>query len=364
MKHRVRSAVVSGIAVVLGGTALTAGLGGCALFRSDPDIVAAAKFVPAGATALEFTDRRAMAKRLGVDDISGRDATAEDVKKYVAAYADQDWGGTKLAQYLPAMRTGPFNELDIRWEVAAAWSGRSAWIWRADDKLDLGALGRSLTSNGYRKDVVHGLARYSIDFNAKADPGTQLVGGLYPAYMTDVLIDSDDHLVVGSQSGAALEDVAAVTDDEDKSLAEHRGDFAPIIDRADKAEYAAMAAGGDICQPLSAYGSTPRKPTPAYAALGHPVVRALVATGDPKATTNYLEFSSTADAEADATARKALLATGRELRSGQPFRELGTFTVKQDGKQVTIDADWVDGGSSAVSTQLYGGGPAACLPAS
>jgi hypothetical protein len=342
---------------------LASTLSGCSLFPGKPAIDDAAKFVPADATALVFTDRQAIADRLGVGDISGRDATAEDVQRYDKAFTDQPWSGTQLQSFLPAMRVGPFNELDVRWEVATRWDDRSAVIWRADDKLDLGALGRSLTDNGYRKDTVDGLARYEIDFAARSDPSTGLVGGLYPAAMTDVLIDSEDHLVVGAQSPDALAGIAAVAAGDADALADHPGDYDELLDKADKAEFAAMAAGDGICQAVTPYGrKSPAPPTPEYAALGHPVARGLVGTGDPMATVTYLEFAGDGDASADAEARTTLLAHGKELRTEQPFRQLGDFSVSHSGDLVTVTAQWASGPQAAVSAELTGGGPAACLP--
>ena len=86
--------------------------------------------------------------------------------------------------------------------------------------------------------------------------------------------------------------------------------------------------------------------------------------GDPMATTNYLEFASSADAKSDASARADLVKTGSELRTQTPFSQLGTFKVSQDGDLVVIKSDWSTGGRAAVSAELTGGGPAACLPAS
>ncbi|HWU20081.1 MAG TPA: hypothetical protein VN088_01040 [Nocardioides sp.] len=356
-------------AVVVGAATLIAGgmLTGCGLFHDTPHIDAAAKFLPSDTTAIVFTDRQAVAKRLGVDDISGRDATAEDIARYNQVLADQGWGTTQLATYLTVMKDAPFNELDVRWEAAARWGSgadsRSAYIWRTSDKLDLSGLDQSLRENGWRKDTVDGLARYTIDFAKAADPDSGLVAGMYPAAMTDVLIDSDDHLVVGSGDPAALGDIAGVAAGDATSLDKQPGAFAPLLDKAEKAEFAAMSAGSGICQKVTAYGTNrPTKPGALYAALGHPAARALVATGDPMATTSYLEFGSSDEAAADTTARQALIAHGKELRSQQPFSQLGTFTVSQDGSLEAIAATWATGPRAAVSTEITGGGPAACLP--
>lgn len=360
MKSGLRQ-VVAGLAGLAGATALA----GCGLFHTTPHVDEAARFLPADTTALVFTDREATAHRLD-EDISGRDATDQQIAAYTKAFADQGWGGTQLAGYLTVMKDAPFNELDIRWEASARWGqgsgARSAYVWRADDHLDLGALGRSLTDHGYRRDTVDGLARYTIDFGKEAQSATGLVGGMYPAAMADVLLDSDDHLVVGSGSSAALADVAAVVTGHAESLADHQGDYAPLLDKAEKAEFAAMSSGPGICQKVTPYGSQDASPGPEYTALGHPVARALVGTGDPLATTSYLEFSSDAAAAADATARATLIRTGTELRSGQPFSQLGTFDVSHSGDLVEVDADWATGPRAAVSAELTGGGPTACLP--
>lgn len=352
------------VAAAAAGLLAAGSVAGCGLFHSTPRIDDATRFLPASTTALVFTDRQGTAARLD-EDISGRDATDEDITRYTKAFADQGWGGTQLAAYLPVMQDAPFNELDIRWEASARWgtgsSARSAYVWRAGDKTDLSALGRSLTENGYRKDTVDGLARYSVDF-AKVADATGLVGGLYPAAMANVLLDSDDHLVVGSGSSAALGDIAAVASGDATSLSKQQGDYAPLLDKADKAEFAAMSSGTGICQAVTPYGSQSTSPGPEYAALGHPVARALVATGDPLSTITYLEFGSDADATADATARETLIRTGTDLRSGQPFSQLGTFDVSHSGDLVEVDSDWATGPRAAVSSELTGGGPAACLP--
>ncbi|HJQ06352.1 MAG TPA: hypothetical protein VJ872_12945 [Nocardioides sp.] len=365
MQRGVRRVAVT-ISVTIAGMTVATGLTGCGLLHDTPRIDAAAKFLPSDTTAIVFTDRQAVAQRLGVD-VSGRDATDEQVVSYNKALADQGWGTTQLATYLTVMKDAPFNELDIRWEAAARWGSgadaRSAYVWRVSDKLDLGGLDRSLTEDGWKKDTVDGLARYTIDFAKAADPNTGLVAGMYPAAMTDVLIDSDDHLVVGSGDPAALADIAAVANGDATSLAKQRGAFAPLLDKAEKAEFAAMSTGSGICQQVTAYGTDkPTKPGPLYDALGHPTARALVATGDPMATTSYLEFGSADEAAADATARQALIAQGKELRSEQPFRHLGTFTVTHDGSLEAIASSWATGPRAAVSTEITGGGPAACLP--
>lgn len=354
------------VAMTIAGMAVATGLSGCGLFHDTPHIDTAAKFLPADTTAIVFTDRQAVAQRLGVD-ISGRDATGEQIVSYDKALADQGWGTTQLATYLTVMKDAPFNELDIRWEAAARWgsgsASRSAYVWRTSDKLDLSGLDRSLTEHGWKKDTVDGLARYTIDFAKAADPDTGLVAGMYPAAMADVLIDSDDHLVVGSGDPAALADIAAVASGDATSLDKQPGTFRPLLDKAGKAEFAAMSSGSGICQQVTAYGTDKAtKPGPLYDALGHPTARALVATGDPMATTSYLEFGSADEAAADASARQTLIAQGKELRSQQPFSQLGTFTVTQDGSLEAVTSTWTTGPRAAVSTEITGGGPAACLP--
>jgi len=354
--------VTPALAVIAASTALA----GCGILHQHSPIEEAVRFLPRDTTALVFTDREATAKRLKVDDVSGRDAAAGDVRRYERAFADQGWGTTQLSPYLSSMREGPFNELDVRWEVSARWGSgadaRTATVWRADDSLDLSALGHSLTDHGYHEDTVDGLARYTVDFRHQAG-ADGLVGGLYPSAMTDVLIDSDEHLVVGSQSGAALADVARTAGSSDDSLADHLGSYESLVDKAGSAEFAAMSAGSGICQEVTPYGSSkPATPSPEYAALGHPVARALVATGDPLATINYLEFSSDNAASDDATARTRLIRSGDELREGVPFSQLGTFTVSHSGSLVEVSSQWATGPRAAVSAELTGGGPAACLP--
>lgn len=362
MQSGVRQVAVVAVGLLAGGV-----LSGCGLFHDTPHIDSAAKLLPADTTAIVFTDRQAVAKRLDVDAISGRDATDQQIVDYDKALADQGWGTTQLAAYLTVMKDAPFNELDIRWEAAARWGSgadaRSAYLWRTDDKLDLSGLDRSLLENGWKKDTVDGLARYSIDFAKVADRTTHLVAGMYPAAMTDVLIDSGDHLVAGSTSADALADIAAVANDDATSLDKQPGSFEPLLSKAEKAEFAAMSDGSGICQQVTAYGSDkPAAAGPLYDALGHPVARALVGTGDPLATTSYLEFGSADEAAADATARQTLLASGTELRSQQPFSQLGTFSVSHDGSLEAIAATWATGPRTAVSTEITGGGPAACLP--
>jgi hypothetical protein len=343
-------------------------LAGCGLLDRGSTLDDAFEYLPAATYSLDFSDRAALAERLGIDDVDPRDISDDDLDDYLQAFQDHPEvvvANTDLGSHLEVMRDAPFNDLDVEWEAHATWGdpdgdSRTALAWKVGDDLDFDDLADDLTDKGYEKSESGGLAVYSVDPSA-ADATTNTIGGVYPApLMLNVMLDEDDHVVVSAVDADALDDISKVIGDDADSLADDGGlDDLTGAAEGDPAIAVISTAGPGLCPSLGA--PLPEGDRGAYDDLGRPEARALFVSDDevPKVTL-ALQYGSDDDAAADLDARRTLVEEGLDQRTRQPFSDLGDFQVEQDGRLLTIDEDYTDGPRVAVQAEYSGGGPGVC----
>lgn len=263
--------------------------------------------------------------------------------RFAVAGLDDDLDPSDLGRYAEAMADGPFTVDDVEWEAAAVWGDPddrrgSATVWKATDDADLDGLVEDLEEKGYTKRSVDGRPLLSVELS-ESDGG--LVGGTYPLpLMLNVLVDADEEVVAASPEAAALETIAAVISDDDRSVADDSG-FEDLVDGADgDAEVAWLfSAGGALCEGMVGRG---------LFVLPDDVVRLVLQYGDEE------------EAEADLEARTALVEDGVDPVTQQPFADLGSFDLERDGDRLVVEEDFDAGPVAALRAEQSRGGPGAC----
>jgi hypothetical protein len=353
--------------------AVSPALAGCGLLDGGSTVEDALEYLPADTFDVFFSDRAAMAERVGIDDIDPRDISDGDVEDYAEIVADEGTEDalavTRLDAYYELMRDAPINAFDIEWEARATWGDDrddpdgSATVWKVGDDLDFDYLADDLEDKGWERSGSDGRVLLSIDVN---DPDTVsfdgLVGATYPApVMANILLDEDEQVVAVAGTADALPDVAEVIADDADSLADDGG-MDDLLDATDgDPEIARLVSGGpELCrdpddrflkQALAEYGD-----------LGRPDARAFFVSGDDEPTARVaLHFDSAEAAKDDLEVREELVDEGTDLLSRKPFTDLGDFELERDGDLVLIDEDYDGGTARALEAEVSGSSPGICL---
>ena len=252
-----------------------------------------------------------------------------------------DLDTSELGRYSELMDDAPFNDRDIEWEARASWGDPedpdgAATVWKVDDDLDFDALADDLEDKGYTTSSAGTMTVYSVDTSSAGQDGT--IGGVYPPIMLNVLLAEDEQIVAASAADReALLDVAAVIVDDDDSLADDGG-FEDLLDVADDdPDIAWLARGG----PAVCTGT---------------VARALFVFEDEDVRL-ALQYDGDDDAKTDLKAREELVENGVDPVTREPFADLGSFELEQDGDRVVIDEDFEGGARAALRAERKGGGP-------
>lgn len=342
----------------------------CGLFDGGSTLDDAFEYLPASTSQLQFSDREAMAERLHVDDIDPRSVDDADLDDYTHALADKDsdpLATTELTSYVAVMRDGPFNDFDVQWQARATWGedpdspDGTAFVWKVGDDLDFAALTDDLVDAAYKEGGTDDQPIYSNETSA-VDPDTGLIGGHFPLAMVNVMLDEDEHLVVGSLSADALAAISRVISDDADSLADD-GSLDDLVDAADgDPETALVTAGGDdAC--VGPASSLPPDLVDSYTDLGRPEARALLVSGkNADKVVVALQYDDDDAAKADEDARKAFIEDGTDPLSQRPIKDLGDFEVDRDGDLLLIEGDWAGGPRQALQAETSGGGPGLCVP--
>jgi len=336
-------------------------LTGCGLWDRGSTVEEAFEYLPADTFSVRFSDRGAMAERLGVDDIDPRDASEATVDDYFEELSGDEAGAvatSELARWLRLMRDAPLNELDVEWQAVASWDGpdgaRGATVWKVGDDVDFEALADDLVAKGYDESGSSDAPIYTA-YESESAP----VGGVYPPWMVAVLLDADEHVVVAAAPIATLRDIAEVIADDADSLADDGGMNDLVRAADDEPETAWLVTGSEACTADGAVLSETARDD--YDDLGRPEGRALFTHGESRSARLALQFDDESEAEDDLEARQRLIDDGVEALTSQPFDELGDFEIEQDGELVVIDEDFDGGLSDALEAERDGGGPGACL---
>ncbi len=328
----VTSLVVTGLAGCSGGGGADGGDGGGSSSRpSGPRLEQALGYLPADSHTVTFTDRAAVAERLGLADAARGDAEA-DLVDWARAFLAEGYR-LHLTTEASAMRTAAFSVLDVEWEaVGSDGTGlptpKDAVVWRMSDDLDLDAVAADLEDAGLERSGPEERPLFRPDLSAVDDANRY--GGRYPMDLSYVVLLPDENLIL---FGFGADDVLDVIDGKADSLAE-AGTFDDLLAQADPEglEYALLGLDGPC-------GGGRRAPDGrAVGFLVHP---------DQPARTLRL-FGSADSAQADASHLEQELA-------GKPV------TIGVEGTAVHVDVPFADR-ITATKTYLGSDGPLACPP--
>ena len=348
--------------VLLAGTTLT----GCGLFDGGPRVEEALEYLPADSFDLQFSDRAAMAERLGLDDLDPRDLSDDDVDDYLETLHDEEDNAvavTRLDKYVQTMRDAALNALDIEWEAHGSWGDPedpdgTATVWKVADDFDFDELADELDEVGYRESSSGDLSVYSVDESAADEFG--LVEGTYPAFvLPHLLLDEDEQVIATAQQADALDEIADVIADDADSLADDGGMDDLLGAAEDDPEYAWLALGATAGCRLDDRRLDPET-RERYDRLGRPDGRALLISGEGAEVLLALQYGSEDEAEDDLEARAELVEEGIDGYTGRPFDDLGDFDLERDGDLVLVEEDF-DGGARQAFIAETAGGPGACL---
>ncbi|RHW27525.1 hypothetical protein D0Z08_07500 [Nocardioides immobilis] len=345
------------VLVVLAVPALT----GCGLFDEGSTAEEAFEYLPADTFHVQFSDRKAMAERLGIDDIDPRDVSDGDFRNFLDSFGDEDEViATKLTPFVAIMRDDPLNDFDIEWEATAVWDGGTATAWKVGDDLDFHALADDLTETGYERDEIDGLPTFAA--SVELAEGKNVIGDAYPGWMLNVLLDEDEQLVVTSVAADPLHEIADVIADDADSLADDGG-MDDLLDAADGDPELVLLATDDSSVCPDTGRPLPEELASEYDDLGRPSARALfISPEQDRDALLALQYDSEDAAKDDLDAREALIDDGVDIRTLEPFADLGDFSVEQDGEFLFIETDYEHGAKQAVQAEAIGAGPGACLP--
>lgn len=275
---------------------LAAGLSGCGLLEGSSRIEEALEYLPGEVTGVTFVDRATMAERLERDESPATDE----------GYA------TELSAHAKVMEeTAAFDDSDLEWEVVGTTDGGLVRVWKLSDDLDLAAVAADLEDAGYERSGSEDTPRLRAEITDVGADG--LVGGRYPAFLLDVAIVPDEHLLV---SGTATDLVLDAVADETDSLSD-TGTFDDLLDHAPDEgalEYAALTV-----RPTCPGGET--RGTALLAASEEPVAAVRLFDSEEEAADDARNLPGLLDEQA---------ATGWDV----------DLTVEQDGDAVVAEADF------------------------
>lgn len=349
---------------VLLAVVLAPALAGCGLFDGGSNAEEALEYLPADTFAVRFSDRAAMAERLGVDGVDPRDVSEGDVDDYTEALTDQARtavASTRLTEYVSAMRDAPLNDFDVVWEAFATWGDADdrtggATVWKVGDDVDFDALADDLVDKGFGEETVGDHAVFTADSSLVGPEGA--IGATYPPFLLNVLLDEDEQIVATAVQAEALDDLAEVISDDADSLADDESMDHLLQVSDDDPELAWVTTdGAGVCpaQPLVPEGHHDQ-----YADLGRPEARAFLVSGDEAEVVLALDYENGNDAEDDLEARQTLVDEGVDPTTADPFDELGDFTFERHGDLLVIDQDFDGGPLAAARAEQSGGGPGSC----
>lgn len=355
------------VLVVLAVPALT----GCGLFDEGSTAEEAFEYLPADTFHVQFSDRKAMAERVGVDDLDPRDVSEDDISAYGEPFNDESKNAvadTQLTDYLGTMKGAPLNDLDVAWEAVAVWGNPSAdgersaaTVWKVGDDVDFDALAEDLEDKGYDEGGSGDLPAYTAD-RSDVDISTNAIGGVYPGFMFNVLLDEDEQVVVAAVEADALDDMAAVITDDADSLADDGG-MDELIGLADEDPEVAWLVndGSDVCPDRGR--PVPEQSQAEYDDLGRPDARAFFVYGDgDPAALLALQYGSKDEARSERNARERLVEDGVEISTFEPFDEVGDFELEVDEDVLLIELDYEGGARRAADMERTGSGPGVCVP--
>lgn len=317
---RGRSVVITAL------VAASSGLGGCGLLDGSSRAQDALEHLPADATMVTFTDRTAIAGRLGLDDLR-TGASESDLTRWVDARTDEGYA-TELSNWVAVMQDASFSDFDVEWEARAHNDHGLVRVWKLRDDVDFDAVATDLQDAGYERSKDGDAEVFTADLGDTDSNG--IIGGRYPSILLSLALVPDEHLVISGNIETGL----AVTRDDEDSLADE-GSFNDLLDLApdeDGLEFAGM----NIATGCAIDGT------------------AVFAADEDDPVTGLRLFPNDDAAANDADT------LGDFLETVAPNIGLDVdFTVEQDGEAVRADADFADR-RSVVAAWLQADGPFSC----